>query len=204
MEANGVGDSARDRALDAAELLFARRGYAAVTLRDVAAEIGIRHTSLYHHFPGGKEQLYVEAMDRVLRVHVTGLRDAVESGGESVRAGLHAVANWLLAHPPMDLIRMVHSDLPSIHANHARRLEIAVHTSIIVPVERLLEAAAQRGELSIPPGSPDVGLLAGGLIGMLESLHAMPDYVVRGSRAEMAHRLIDLSLRGWGLCADSD
>ena len=46
---------ARERVLDGAAKLFTERGYAAVTLRDIAAEVGIRHTSLYHHVPGGKE-----------------------------------------------------------------------------------------------------------------------------------------------------
>ncbi|GCE21918.1 TetR/AcrR family transcriptional regulator [Dictyobacter kobayashii] len=45
---------ARERVLDAAELLFARQGYASVTLRAIAAQVGIHHTSLYHHVPGAK------------------------------------------------------------------------------------------------------------------------------------------------------
>jgi AcrR family transcriptional regulator len=36
---------ARERVLAAAERLFAERGYAAVTLRDIAAAVGIRHAS---------------------------------------------------------------------------------------------------------------------------------------------------------------
>ncbi len=57
MQQQGNTD-ARERVLDAAERLFAERGYASVTLRDIAAEVGIRHTSLYHHVPGGKEAIF--------------------------------------------------------------------------------------------------------------------------------------------------
>ncbi len=34
---------ARERVMDTAERLYARKGYNAVTLRDIAAEIGIHH-----------------------------------------------------------------------------------------------------------------------------------------------------------------
>jgi AcrR family transcriptional regulator len=57
----------RERVLQQAEHLFSERGYAAVTLRDIAAGLGIRQASLYHHVPGGKEQLYVEVTERNLR-----------------------------------------------------------------------------------------------------------------------------------------
>ncbi|GHO47851.1 helix-turn-helix domain-containing protein [Ktedonospora formicarum] len=58
---------AHERVLNTAERLFGERGYQVVTLRDIAHEIGIRHTSLYHHFPRGKEELFVEATTR--RMH---------------------------------------------------------------------------------------------------------------------------------------
>ena len=48
---------ARERVLLVAERLFRERGYQAVTLRDIAQEVGIRHTSLYHHFPRGRNRL---------------------------------------------------------------------------------------------------------------------------------------------------
>ena len=47
-----------------------------------------------------------------------------------------------------------------------------------------------------------VGLIAGGLVGMIESLHSIPEFVFKGdavpgkSRKEMAHALIDVMLRG--------
>jgi AcrR family transcriptional regulator len=41
----------RARILDAARYLFVRKGYEAVTMRDVAARIGYTATALYYHFP---------------------------------------------------------------------------------------------------------------------------------------------------------
>lgn len=43
--------STRDLILDAAEGLFAERGYAGVSMRDITAEAGLgNQASLYHHF----------------------------------------------------------------------------------------------------------------------------------------------------------
>lgn len=58
--------SSRDKILDVAEALFARRGYAGVGLREVAQEVGLGKSSLFHHFDGGKQQLYYEVLLRVL------------------------------------------------------------------------------------------------------------------------------------------
>ena len=58
--------SSRATVLNAAEELFAARGYAAVTLKDIAKQLGIKQASLYYHVPGGKEDLFVEVMLRHL------------------------------------------------------------------------------------------------------------------------------------------
>src|SRR6202035_597376 len=38
--------------LKTATRLFTKRGYEAASIRDLAAELAIRPSSLYHHFPG--------------------------------------------------------------------------------------------------------------------------------------------------------
>ena len=54
-----------ERILDAAEDLFAARGYSATSLGDVAARVGIRPPSLYNHFRN-KEALYEAVLERLL------------------------------------------------------------------------------------------------------------------------------------------
>jgi AcrR family transcriptional regulator len=51
----------RERLLNGARRLLAEKGYAGMELRDVAAVGDAPRGSIYHHFPGGKSQLAVEA-----------------------------------------------------------------------------------------------------------------------------------------------
>ncbi len=183
---------ARERVLDAAERLFAQKGYAAVTLRDIAAEVGIRHTSLYHHMPGGKEEMFIEVTERHFQRHRQGLTQAISQAGPDIRTQLIVAADWLLSQPPMDLVRMVYSDMPAIDAAEATRLSEVAYASILSPIESALHQGQQRGEIA----HHNLGLIAGGLVGMIESLHAVPEYALEQSRQEMAHELIDVLLNG--------
>jgi AcrR family transcriptional regulator len=53
----------RARLLDGARRLLAEKGYAGMELRDVAERGEAPRGSIYHHFPGGKAQLAIEAAE---------------------------------------------------------------------------------------------------------------------------------------------
>jgi AcrR family transcriptional regulator len=98
----GVGHvvlGSRDRMVQATIELLQQRGYAGTSFGDVMAASGAPRGSIYHHFPGGKQQLVAEAMARYaegiaqrLRVAVQDghSRDAVATFLDVVRAGLRA------------------------------------------------------------------------------------------------------------------
>jgi AcrR family transcriptional regulator len=65
----------RDRLLNGARKLLAEKGYAGMELRDVAERGKAPRGSIYHHFPGGKKQLAVEAAELEGRE----IRAAIES-----------------------------------------------------------------------------------------------------------------------------
>lgn len=183
---------ARERVMDAAERLFARKGYNAVTLRDIAAEIGIHHTTVYHHVPGGKEQLFIDVFERNMQHHRQGLTQAIAGAPPDIRSQLRAVADWLLSQPPMDLVRMVYSDLPSIDPTEADRLSRIAFETMLLPIEAVLRSAQQQGVIDYE----DLILGAGTFIGMIESLYAVPPSVTIKSRQTMAYEMVDLLLNG--------
>jgi AcrR family transcriptional regulator len=185
-------NEARERILVAAELLFAEKGFGPVTLRQIGARAGIHHSSLYHHVPGGKADLFVEVMERIFARHQVGLSDAISSSPNDVRLQLQAVADWLLTQPPVDLVRMQYVDMPELSSSQVQRLTDVAYTALQVPVIEALGAAVKRGEIA----RNDFALVSGGLVGMIQSLHAVSEEAAGLPRRTMAHGLIDVFLNG--------
>ena len=75
--------SPREKILDAAEILFARRGFAGVGLSEIADAVGLGKSSLFHHFPT-KAQLYAAVVERILAEMETALVRALAAGGTPV------------------------------------------------------------------------------------------------------------------------
>jgi len=101
------GEHTRERILDAAEALFADRGFEGTALRDVAARVGIRTPSLYNHFPS-KEALYAAVLERVVEPVLALLSEIVQSPTPERPDSRQVVARVmaLLAQRP-DLPRLV-------------------------------------------------------------------------------------------------
>jgi AcrR family transcriptional regulator len=73
----------RDKILDCAELLFARRGFAGIGLAEVAESVGLGKSSLFHHFPS-KAELYAAVVARILARIEERLMRALAAGGSPV------------------------------------------------------------------------------------------------------------------------
>ncbi|MEW6271069.1 MAG: helix-turn-helix domain-containing protein [Thermodesulfobacteriota bacterium] len=58
--------STATRILDAAEALFAERGFAGVSVREIAGRVGLNQASIYNHFPS-KQALYEAVLERGLQ-----------------------------------------------------------------------------------------------------------------------------------------
>ena len=81
----------RGRILEAAEELFASKGYAAATTQEIARLAGIQKRMLFYYFPD-KEELYAQVLDRFLLgirdIHTQFHRDPGPVGLQQVIAGL--------------------------------------------------------------------------------------------------------------------
>lgn len=183
---------ARERVLNVAERLFSERGYAPVTLKDIANELGMKQASLYYHVPGGKEDLFVEVSERNFRRHRAGLEEAIANAGSEPREQLRGAARWILSQSIPDLGRMTNSDMPEIHEEHAHRLMQIAFESLLMPVAGIFQRAYMSGAFR----SSEFVLMAGAFISVIASVQNLPERFLRQTRAQMADTLIDMFLNG--------
>ncbi len=86
-----------EQTLEVAHALFAERGFAAVTMDDVAGEMGVTKPLLYNYF-GNKERLYIACMERAGDALSATIAEAVRetaSPGDALGAGLRAFFAFL-------------------------------------------------------------------------------------------------------------
>ena len=86
-----------EQTLTEAHALFAERGYAAVTMDEIAARVGVTKPLLYNYF-GNKERLYIACMKRAAESLTAIVAEAVAdtaSPAAALRAGLRAFFAFL-------------------------------------------------------------------------------------------------------------
>jgi len=190
--------STRDRLVATAAQLYGRFGYTGVGLKQVAAEAGVPIGSLYHFFPGGKEELAAEALrlsgqGYQLLVEgvfesapdlVTGIRTCFDSAAEVLAASGYADACW---------IETVALEVAS--TNEPLRLVTAeIFERWIEAATRLVEAAgavdaesARRFGIAIITGLEGAFVLSRSLRSP-EPLHATGESLVAAAEAVLSAR----------------
>ena len=191
--AMGEPSVARERVLDVAEALFAERGLARVTMREIADAAGMRQASLYHHAPGGKAQLYREVFERMIAHHRAGLERALAAADRHLRPRLRAVADWYVGQAPMNFLRMMTSDMPALGEAEAAALSGPAYAALMWPITEVFRDAMVAGEAR----ELDPDLLAGSLLAILDAVAFAErrGYGEHDQRA-MAHTMIDVLVDG--------
>ena len=156
----------REAVLRTAIDVFNRRGFDATSISDLAAELGVTKSAVYHHFTS-KEALLSAALDEALE----GLSSAVEaaataSDGEPsavrLRATVEAAVRILVAHlPAVTLLLRVrgNSDVERAALERRRHIDDRLAT--------LVRQAADEGDLR---GDVDPDLISRLVFGMVNSL----------------------------------
>lgn len=96
---NSEANTTKQKILLEAAILFARRGYSAVTMRDIACQVQIRAGSIYNHFES-KDALYEAILENMRRQYMgfyDRLGDEIEGAAsfEEVLDGLLAELNGI-------------------------------------------------------------------------------------------------------------
>ena len=196
MDGGRGSGAARKRVLAAAGGLFGERGYRGVALGDVAEALGMRKPSLYHHAPGGKEQLYAEVMEGLLERHRARMEEAISEAGPGLGEELKAAARSLLSERPrVSLEGMVLRDMPAISEERSRRLMDVAFRCLHGPLLAALRAARDRGEIFLP----DPPLISGTILSLVGGAQ-ISAYAAGGQNdrdgAAAADALIDVLLDG--------
>ncbi len=192
---------ARSRVIEAADRLFAEYGYSAVALRDIAQEVGIRHASLYYHFPQGKEELFVEVTAQRMRHYAEGLRQAIRASNEASKESeksslwqtqLRAAANWMLEQPSMHFGRMMQSDMPAISKDAAEQLRIIIYSSLMQPLEAIFREALENDAVRRERSATYAGMF----LSLIEGIDNLPAHYVQGSKHELVDVMLDVFVHG--------
>jgi AcrR family transcriptional regulator len=150
--------------LRAAIDLFNRKGYDATSIGDVADELGVTKSAVYHHVPS-KEHLLSEALDEALgelEAAVSAALDADGSAYERLRGAVRRSVEVLVDHQPaVTLLLRVHgnSEIEKVALKRRRRIDARLAT--------LVGQAADEGALR---SDLDPDLVSRLLFGMVNSL----------------------------------
>lgn len=108
--------------------LFNRQGYDATSVGDVARELGLTKSAIYHHVPS-KEHLLRSAIDEALDSLTAALDEVAAApdldAGQRLRAAVRSSVTVLVEHlPAVTLLLRVHGNTPVEQAALARRRAI--------------------------------------------------------------------------------
>jgi AcrR family transcriptional regulator len=169
--------------------LFNRQGYDATSMGDLARELGLTKSAIYHHVPS-KEHLLQSAIDEALDA-LTEALDAVSAAkgldaGQRLRAAVRSSVTVLVGHlPEVTLLLRVHGNTPVEKAALARRRGID---------ERLADMVRDAVDEGVLRADVDPLLASRLLFGMVNS---MTEWVRPGVDPEpLADALVALAFDG--------
>ncbi|HKH17269.1 MAG TPA: helix-turn-helix domain-containing protein [Solirubrobacteraceae bacterium] len=153
--------------LETARILFAERGFAAVTMDQIAAEAGVTKPLLYNRF-GNKEAVYLASMEPAAEALVDTVAAAVaatETPGDALRAGVHAF--FIFVDADRSAWRVLFDETLPAGAEPARRAaEQRERLTELVAAAELERVPAERREAV----RVEIEALAAAMLGAAEAL----------------------------------
>jgi AcrR family transcriptional regulator len=94
--------------------LFAQRGYAGVGTEEIVQRAGVTRGALYHHFPGGKEDLFRSVLIELSAETARRVRDSVQAARDPWDALVRGIDAFLDACATPEVQRIMLIDGPSV------------------------------------------------------------------------------------------
>ncbi len=186
----------KKRVLDAAEIHFMKRGYAAVTLLDVADHLGIKQASLYYHAPGGKQDLFEQVIRFAMIRHAGGIESALNRAPSNARDQLESIIEWLASQPPLPLMRLLSADIPHLEHKSVDQLTELAQRAIVAPIRNVFERAIDRGEIR----GDDPGLMSRAFLSLLGgATEPLGVEQTPEQRRSTSNQLLDMMFQGLAL-----
>jgi TetR/AcrR family transcriptional repressor of nem operon len=162
-----------DAALVRAMELFWEQGYAATSMEQLVAAMGIRRQSLYDTF-GDKHRLFLAAMDAYCAMLKDAMLDPLRTPGAGLQA-LHetgrAIIDFLVRYPKRRACLMANTTLELAPHDAEVAAKVRAHLQTMEDAFRhALTNAKARGEIA---ATSDVDALAKYLVGMTHGLMVM-------------------------------
>lgn len=165
----------RDQLLAVALHQLAERGYAALGLRELAAEAGVTTGSIYHHF-SSKEDLIRCAVEHYADRVVEQQHDLLASDASAAQR-LWSVVEWLVAGEADAGWRRDFSLVANVELRKLKGFDSLygrLRTTFFRLVREPIRSGVGSGELKLPEGATVddvVSLVIAGIVGILE-MHA--------------------------------
>jgi AcrR family transcriptional regulator len=183
----------RDEILAAAKVVFARNGFYATTIADIAKQAGLAYGSIYWYF-SSKDELFHALMaveEQVLRGHVSAAPGRSGADGEAAfRAAVQATFEFFEADRAT--VKLLFRDAYALGDRFEKQLG-GIYERFIDEIEAFIVVAQQRGEVvDAPPRMVAYTLAA--LIGQLAHRRLSTDDGV--TAADVADFVVSLVLDG--------
>jgi AcrR family transcriptional regulator len=128
----------KQKILAIAENFFLSKGFNAVSLEDICGEISIRPSSLYYHFPEGKEQIYTEVIKYRIQDFKKNL-DYLTTKFETLEDILKNYGYWYIAQKPMNMLLIAEMDMPYLTPRSQKIVMDFVGENLFAPMSLLFE-----------------------------------------------------------------
>ena len=156
----------KNRIIAEADHLFFTKGFKGLALQELGERLEIKPASLYYHFPGGKEQIYLEVIDRRVKELEQGL-DEMHQQNPSLAKLLKDFGHWYAKQPPMNIVLIAEIDMPFLSTRGQKEVLQKVGKGLYGKLEDIFKIHKQSLRVDQDPS-----LLVGTFFALLCSIHA--------------------------------